>query len=206
MTDHITHHPSHETLAAHAAGTLDEARRLIVSMHLARCGDCRRTVARFEAVGGALLEQAPAVALRPGALEDTLRLIGRTQSPQAGEEREPLDRYALGPWRWVGPGVRQRSVSVPEAGGMKVFMLKAAPGTRLPHHKHSGFEWTCVLEGAFEHQYGRYGPGDFDEADETMEHKPTVCDGPPCVCIVALQGGIMLQSRLGRLVQPLIRL
>ena len=85
-------------------------------------------------------------------------------------------------------------------------MLKAAPGTKLPHHKHLGYEWTCVLEGAFEHELGRYGPGDFDEADETMEHKPTVCDGPPCICIVALQGGIALQSRLGRMLQPLIRL
>ena len=85
-------------------------------------------------------------------------------------------------------------------------MLKAAPGTKLPHHKHMGYEWTCVLEGAFEHQFGRYGPGDFDEADETMEHKPTVCEGVPCICIVALQGGIELQSWLGRLLQPLIRL
>lgn len=207
MTDAITHHPTTETLAAYAAGTLDEARRLIVAMHLARCPACDRQVARFEAVGGVLLEQAPAVSLKPGAFETALRLIdGDRASADAGPGGDPLDRYSLGPWRWVGPGVRQRSVSVPEAGDMKVFMLKAAPGTKLPHHKHAGYEWTCVLEGAFEHEFGRFGPGDFDEADETMEHKPRVCEGVPCVCIVALQGGIRLQSRLGRLLQPLIRL
>lgn len=207
MTDHITHHPSGETLAAHAAGTLDQARSLIVSMHLARCPVCREEVARFEAVGGALLEEAPAVAMKPGALDKALRLIEGEQALPADKTlADPLDRYVLGPWRWVGPGVRQRSVSVPEVDGIKVFMLKAAPGTRLPHHRHTGYEWTCVLEGAFEHQFGRYGPGDFDEADETMEHIPTVCEGVPCICIVALQGNIRLQSRLGRLLQPLIRL
>jgi putative transcriptional regulator len=154
MTDRIDHHPSQETLAAYAAGVLDEARGLIVATHLARCRDCERQVARFEAVGGALLESAPAVPLMPDALEKALRLTER-ETPQAQPATDPLDRYTLGPWRWVGPGVRRRTVSVPETDGIKVFMLKAAPGTRLPHHRHGGYEWTCVLEGAFEHQFGR---------------------------------------------------
>lgn len=205
MTDHITQHASEETLAAYATGALDQPRTLVVAMHVARCADCKRQVRRFEAVGGALLEDAPAVSMKPRALEHALRLIDKVATEPAWEE-DPLGNYALGPWRWVGPGVYRRAVSLPEAEGVKVFMLKAAPGTKLPHHKHLGYEWTCVLEGAFEHELGRYGPGDFDEADETMEHKPTVCGGPPCICIVALQGGIALQSRLGRILQPLIRL
>ena len=207
MTNAITHHATDETLARYAAGSLDEARRLVVAMHVSRCTACADQVGRFEAVGGAFLEGAPAAPLRPGALEAALRRIDQGGLyPEDLPGADPLSGYALGPWRWVGPGVRQRSVSVREVDGIKVFMLKAAPGTKLPHHKHTGYEWTCVLEGAFEHQFGRYGAGDFDEADETMEHKPTVCEGVPCICIVALQGGIELQSRLGRLLQPLIRL
>ena len=37
-------------------------------------------------------------------------------------------------------------------------------------------------------------PGDFDEADESIEHNPVVEEGMPCICLVALQGGIELQS------------
>lgn len=206
MTDAIAHHPIDETLAAFASGTLDEARGLVVSMHLSLCAACGRKVGGYEAIGGELLEQATPVSLQPGALRNVLRLIDKNSAAPDKMPEEPLGRYQLGPWRWVGPGVRQRSVSVPEVSNIKVFMLKAAPGTKLPYHKHTGYEWTCVLEGAFEHQFGRYGPGDFDEADETMEHKPTVCDGDPCICIVALQGNIVLQSRLGRIIQPLLRL
>jgi putative transcriptional regulator len=206
MMNSIAHHPSDETLAAFASGTLDEARSLVVSMHLSFCSACSDKVAAYEAIGGALLDRATLASLAPGALQNVLRLIDTDVAAPAMGSEGPLDRYELGPWRWVGPGVRQRSVSVPEASNMKVFMLKAAPGTRLPRHKHTGYEWTCVLEGAFEHQFGRYGPGDFDEADETMEHEPTIGDGTPCVCIVALQGSIQLQSRLGRLIQPLLRL
>jgi putative transcriptional regulator len=206
MIDAIAHHPTNETLAAFASGALDEARRLIVSVHLSLCAACSRKVEKYEAIGGELLEQATSVSMEPGALRHVLRLIDENSAGPPTRSQGPLDSYMLGPWRWVGPGVHQRSVSVPKVSNIKVFMLKAAPGTRLPYHKHTGYEWTCVLEGAFEHQFGRYGPGDFDEADETMEHKPTVCDGDPCICIVALEGNIVLQSRLGRIIQPLLKL
>ncbi len=127
-------------------------------------------------------------------------------SNAAADWPAPLRRYEIGRWRWVGPGVEWCSVSVPVANDTRVFMLRAKPGTKLPHHRHSGIEWTCILEGAFLHDGGRFGPGDFDEADEAHEHKPVVDDGVPCICLVALQGNIQLQSRLGRLLQPLIRL
>ena len=119
---------------------------------------------------------------------------------------EPLSRYRIGPWRWLGRGVHWRSVDVASSEGVRVFMLKAEPGKRLPRHKHTGTEWTCVFEGAFRHDLGRFGPGDFDEADETVEHNPVVEEGIPCICLVALQGNIELQSVLGRLIQPFVRI
>jgi putative transcriptional regulator len=124
----------------------------------------------------------------------------------AGELPAPLDRYAMGPWRWIGRGVQWRSVDVKSDEGVRVFMLKGAPETRLPRHRHTGTEWTCVFEGAFTHALGRYGAGDFDEADESVEHDPTVDAEHGCVCRVALQGHIELQGWLGRLIQPFVRI
>lgn len=208
----IQHHPSDETLAAYAAGTLDEARRLIVATHLSLCRHCHDFVHALETVGGSMLDKIAPVAMSDGARSRLLRqldghdLAPATPSSAAGSWPAPLRRYAMGHWRWVGPGVEWRSVSVPVVDDTRVFMLRAKPGTKLPHHRHSGIEWTCVLEGAFLHDGGRFGPGDFDEADEAHEHKPVVEDGVPCICLVALQGNIQMQSRLGRLLQPLIRL
>ena len=202
----ITHHPTDETLAAFASGTLDEARSLVVSVHVSLCATCKGRARQYEAIGGALLDQTSPAAMKPGSLHKVLGLIDTSVTAPALGPEGPLDRYQLGKWRWVWPGVRQRSVSVPVVSNIKVFMLKAEPGIQLPHHRHTGYEWTCVLKGAFEHQYGRYGPGDFDEADETLEHKPNICEGAACVCIVALQGDIKFQSGWGRLIQPLLRL
>jgi putative transcriptional regulator len=95
---------------------------------------------------------------------------------------------------------------VPSDDAVRVFMLKAAPGTKLPKHRHTGTEWTCVFQGAFRHQLGRYGAGDFDEADESVEHDPVVEEGDTCICLVALRGSIELQGFFGRLLQPLVRI
>jgi putative transcriptional regulator len=134
-----------------------------------------------------------------------------TPSASAFRQGEPdcpgvLAPYEVGRWRWIGPGVHWRNVELPESEGTRVFMLKAAPGSSLPHHGHSGVEWTCVLQGVFRHHLGRYGPGDFDEADSTVDHTPFVEEGDVCICLVAMQGNLELRGWLGRLLQPFVRL
>jgi putative transcriptional regulator len=212
----IMHHPSDATLAAFASGNLDEARGLVVATHLSLCAHCRQAVRAFEHVGGALLNNIAPAPMSAGALERTMARLSRpgavSPAPRALREETardlpaPLSQYSMGSWRWIGRGVQFRSIDVASEEGVRVFMLKAAPGTRLPRHKHTGTEWTCVFEGAFRHDLGRYGPGDFDEADESVEHNPTVEEGVPCICLVALQGSIQLQSWMGRLLQPFIRI
>jgi putative transcriptional regulator len=210
----ISHHPTDLTLASFVAGTLDEARSLVVAAHISQCLQCRRAMSAFQDFGGALLDNMPLASMRADAVERAMASIeadDKTPTHAAPRKTEAglpaaLASYDLGPWRRIGGGVWWRSVNVPIHDGVRVFMLKANPGTHLPHHRHSGSEWTCVIEGAFRHEGGRYGPGDFDEADETIEHKPFIEHGPPCICIVALQGRIEFQSWIGRLIQPFVRI
>jgi putative transcriptional regulator len=205
----IMHHPSDVTLADMAAGTLDEARALVVSTHLARCPQCREVASTLESAGGALLDALPAAEMARDALNRTvakLAMLPASPDASAGSGVETLSGYPLGPWRWLGRGIQWRQVDVPSADAVRVFMLKAEGGTRLPGHRHTGSEWTCVFQGAFRHEHGRYGPGDFDEADETVAHHPAVEPGEVCICLVALHGSIRLQGLLGRLLQPLVRI
>jgi putative transcriptional regulator len=209
----ITHHPLDVALAAFAAGTLDEGRALVVSMHLSACPACRAAVRTFERLRGIALVDGEGAPLKTDAWQRALAAISSTEPASApardsvqAEWPGPLSAYPLGTWRRIGGGVQWRSVGAPADAGTRVFMLKAAPGTGIPHHGHAGLEWTCVLQGAFSHQNGRYGPGDFDEADDSIDHLPIVEDGDECVCIVALQGQIRLKSWIGRMVQPFLRI
>lgn len=213
----IKHHPSDATLAAFAAGQLDESSSVVVASHLATCSSCRRWLRTLNDVGGVLLSDLPPTRLSPEALSKTL---GRLSGPL--EQDEPvrtapavedmpwiphaLRPYKLGPWRWIGPGIYQRQVSVPTKGDARVFLLKAAPGTKLPEHTHTGVERTQVLAGAFIHDGGRFGAGDFDDAEGDIEHRPKVDVGEECICLVAMTGGIKMTGPIGRLIQPFVRL
>ena len=208
------HHPKDMTLAEFAAGTLDEGRSLVVATHLALCGQCRGFVAALEDVGGAMLDSVEPAAMSADALTRTLERLtpgeaGRKAATNDGvwsPERAELLGYRLGPWRWVSPGLHYRAVDVPSTRDSRVFMLKAAPGLKLPAHRHTGTELTCVLAGAFIHEGGRYGAGDCDDADHDDGHSPVIDMGEECVCLVAMQGQIRFTSMLGRMIQPFVRL
>jgi putative transcriptional regulator len=214
----VAHHPSEATLAAFAAGTLDEGRMLVVAAHLAACAGCRRSVRLLEATGGVMLDDlAPADLAADRLFRAMAQLDEVPSAPPPAARAAPipglmpaharlLAPYDLGPWRWLGPGVSWRMVDAPTLPGGRVFLLKAAGGTALPDHTHTGTELTCVLTGAFRHEHGRFGPGDVDEADDEVDHTPVVEAGSDCICLVAMQGRLKLNGLLGRVLQPFVRL
>ena len=214
----IVHHPSEETLVAFANASLGEGNSLVVATHLAHCRVCRDRLRELTEVGGALLDGAEPATVAESTraaclarLDDAPRVANVSARPQVYQvptrlaQSDPLALYSAGEWSWVGPGIRRKMIDVPDATGTRVFLLKADPGTKLPDHDHSGAEWTCVLEGAFRHDGGRFGPGDFDEADELTEHNPRVEPDGPCVCLVALTGDLKLRGLFGSILQPFVR-
>jgi putative transcriptional regulator len=220
----ILHHPSDETLAAFASGTLDMGRAVVVATHVHLCPQCRNAVRAFECVGGALLEAAAPAGMSANARERAMaQLAGITppaelaqrplsvaarpaQAEPAGQLPAPLRHYALGRWRRVGGGLFTQPVRVPCDGDVRVFLLRGGPGTRLLQHRHTGTEWTCVIHGAYRDAHRRYGPGDFDAVDESIEHYQVVEAGEPCVAVVAMQGDIKLRGVIGWLLRPFIRI
>ena len=205
------HLASDETLAGFAAGRLDEGMSLVVAAHLEINTASAQALRTIEAVGGGVLAQGEAVPMLTSAGDALARLEREgadapapVRPSEAGLPRI-LQPYELGRWQPIGRGVALRRVKVPGAEA-RVFMLRAAPGTWLPEHKHTGHEWTTILAGAYEHEYGRFARGDFDEANENHEHHPHVDPVEGCTCIVALTGEVRFRGWLGRLLQPLVRL
>jgi putative transcriptional regulator len=213
------HHPKNTTLTEFAAGTLDEGRSLVVAAHLTMCGACREFVAAMEEAGGQMLDAIEPVAMREGAVALAMTRLGleRPRAPVARRKASPLAAvwqpeknellgYDLGPWRWVSPGLHYRAVNMPSGHETRVFMLKARPGLKIPQHKHTGTELTCVLSGAFIHEGGRYAAGDCDDADQNVDHSPVIDEGEECVCLVAMQGQIKMTGFFGRMIQPFVRI
>lgn len=214
----IEHHPTDSLLAAFAAGTLDHGQHIAIATHLVSCPQCRSFIRSMEQVGGAVLTSLPPAAMSNGALAAVEARLNEPVRPAAAKITPTVSdaelhglpkfvhRYQFGNWKWVAPSVHLRRIMLPYPSDTRVFLLKSGPGTKMLEHAHTGFEMTCVLSGAFSQGGAHFGPGDFDLGDETVDHEPVVDSGQDCVCLVAMQGSLRLNSILGRIMQPFVRL
>jgi putative transcriptional regulator len=210
----VTHHPPPELLARFAAGTLDAGEHLAVAVHASGCSTCRRLVRAVEGIGGSTLEAIEPAPMKAGAFEAVMAKLDQSRpQPSASADSfadddlpEILRHYRIGRRRWVAPGVSMRPIELPGPSRSRAFLLRSNPGTHMLEHTHTGTELTCVLRGSFSHEGGRFGAGDFDFGDETLDHQPTVGAGEPCLCLVAMTGDLRINGFFGRLISPFVRL
>jgi putative transcriptional regulator len=201
------HHPAEELLLELAAGQLERGPALVLRAHLQACPACQAARGRFEAVGGALLETLPAAAMQADALEHALaRIETPVSQPNATAKIEVdlptlLQGEALGPRRWLAPGLWLRRLEAERGARFSTYLLHVAPHQRLPRHGHLGAEYCSVLEGAFADETGRYGPGDFACGDEGLEHSPTAQPGDACLCLIASEGRLKMHGLAARALQ-----
>lgn len=206
--------PSEEQLLSFTAGTLSFPEAIVVATHLNLRPETRAWTDLATAIGGSVLEDQTPSPIGAEARDSVLDRLDGASAP-AGEARPrsadptlpaPLDRFALGPWRWLGPGVHVRDVLGTRVGDCRVILLKIAAGQSSPRHTHQGVELTCVINGAYATEDGVFARGDFEEADPSVIHQPRVVSKEPCLCVAALDGQIMLPGLLGRLLAPFVRL
>ncbi len=217
MTPH--HHLNDDTLALHAAGSLPAGPALVAAIHLDGCAQCRMALAALDMAGGVLLADLPPAAMSEHALARAMAAI-ETPLPQptAAAPPPPLRRpalpddailparlapFAIGRWRWLAPGIRWSRVHVPAAHA-NVVLLHGRAGSKLPHHRHVGGEYTQVLTGALREDDIYFRAGDCIDAEHHSEHRLHVTDDHDCLCVAAIDGHTQVNSLIGRLVAPLL--
>jgi putative transcriptional regulator len=210
---------SEELLLRYAAGQLRPAPALVVASHLAMSPSSRHFVAGLETVGGALIDEEPMADISAGLFERTLAALDTPVRPDSFAPvrshevldmgvaiPEPLARRSIGPWKWLGPGMRFARIDMPEDPDHNLVLLRVPAGRALPEHSHSGKEYTLVLKGSFHDESGRFGVGDLILEDEETDHTPIVGMDGECICLAAIEGPMKIKSWLGRMVQPFLGL
>ncbi len=219
----IEHHISDELLMDYAGGALEEGWSIAVATHLAVCPECRSRLAAMEATGGALLEDITcptdaendkaswnaimaAVARPDGAAKQIC--APRSGPVSSTTVPEPLRSYLHGDldslrWRPLGLGAYHYPIKT-EDRGISVRLLRIPSGKPVPEHSHNGRELTLVLRGAFSDGDDTFGPGDFEETDETINHQPIALPGEDCICLAVTDAPLKFKSRLVKLIQPFI--
>jgi putative transcriptional regulator len=207
------HHPPETLLLEYATGVLREAQALAVATHLAYCPDCRRQAALLDEVGGALLDALPPEPLPQDALASVVARLDDVVAEPTPDTRttaadlvgdllvpEPLRGYLARlpqPSAWIDltSGVEALHMALGQAP-VVAEILKMAPGSSLPVHRHTDQEIILTLQGAFSEEAGPhcdkggcYGVGDLGEFEGGSTH--TVVAGKDgCVCYRVLAGPV----------------
>ena len=224
----IQHHPHDDMLLAHAAGSLAAGPALLVASHIEHCVACGARMRFLDTVGGVFLDDLPPATLSPDAFARTLSAIdaldaldaidGKATKPAAGTARrtsfpslppgatwpKAFEGCIVTPWRWLGPGMRWSRVTLPHDPDANVFLLRIGAGKKLPEHTHSEIELTQVLYGSFDDGRSVFGPGDFDEADGTIQHQPVVHENSECICLASVDGRVMFKGAIARTLGALV--
>lgn len=67
-------------------------------------------------------------------------------------------------------------------------LFQFLPGCEIPQHGHANTEMTLVLRGAYRDCYGRFGPGDLADLDDSHAHNPVIAGDEPCIALIATSG------------------
>lgn len=215
----VKHHLTDSLLMAYSAGTLPEAFSLIVAAHVTMCDECRARLASFDSVGGALMEDTETVPVSESSFAETMRLINSgavsdLTKPASAERAKsvlpaPLLDYVGGDldkvkWRSIGMGVKQAILPTSKQASARLLYIPA--GTAVPDHGHRGMELTLVLQGAFMDETDRFGPGDIEIADESLNHTPIADIGADCICLAATDAPLRFNKLIPRIAQPFFRI
>ena len=199
---------------SYAAGKLPEAFNLVVATHITLCDECRARLGAFEAVGGALLEDADTVEMSAD-MDAIFAKIDATNSEiqitpaSTGVFPSALQDYVGGDleavkWRSVGMGVKQAILKTSKTASVRLLRIPA--GAAMPDHGHNGTELTLVLKGAFKDEHDRFARGDIEVATEDDHHTPIAEAGEDCICLSATDAPLKFRGLLPRIAQRFARI
>ena len=208
-----THLPPDEMLADYACGATTPGVSLLLATHLTQSAASRAKVREFERIGGALLDEAPGVAMGAEALDAVLGQLD--QFPEEPRVRALSDGGPLPlplidcigrhfdeiPWKRRLPGVA--TFDLDGFGDESVSILRARPGASVPKHTHEAAEITLIMQGVLLDDGIEYHKGDVAVNDEHDDHRPRALGDETCYCLIVQQGSLKFTGTFSRVLNLL---
>jgi quercetin dioxygenase-like cupin family protein len=162
------------------AGEIAAAENLISA-----CADCRQEAEALRPVIGSFAFW-PTDVLRPSS--SLWERLARRIADETGAEPVPAPKKAVPQPEWedVAPGIACKLLATDSAKNRVSMLVRLAPGTDYPPHRHAGVEELHLLQGQLIVNEKTLHPGDYIRAGaDTVDHRVWSESGCTCVLITS---------------------
>ncbi|HLY37513.1 MAG TPA: cupin domain-containing protein [Candidatus Binatia bacterium] len=178
--DHDQDHVERLSLYALRALPADEVAD--IEAHVAACPECREALVRLRAVVASLVAWPTDVLRPPAPLWDRLaqRIGVETGAP-------PVSRSTPEPdWENVAPGISVKLLATDPDNRRVTMLVRLAPGTDYPPHRHAGIEELHLLDGELRIDDRELHPGDYSRAEPgTVDQRVWSATGCTCLLVTS---------------------
>ena len=159
----------------------------VVESHISSCADCRQEIETLRPIIGSFVSW-PTDVLRP-----SVSLWGRLAQRIADETgKEPVlppsQLPAKPEWEEVAPGISCKLLATDTEKNRVSMLVRLAPGTDYPPHRHAGVEELYLLHGELMIDDKKLYPGDYNRAEaDSVDHRVWSETGCTCVLLTSIE-------------------
>ena len=174
-----------ERVFLYALQALPASEVVVVGAHIAGCAECRQEMETLRPIIDSFVSW-PTDVLRP-SVPLWERLAQRIAAETGGEPVLPApQRWAEPEWKEAAPGISCKLLATDTETKRVSMLVRLAPGTEYPPHRHGGVEELHLLHGELMIGDRKLYPGDYNRAEaDTVDHRVWSETGCTCVLITS---------------------
>lgn len=171
-----------ERVFLYALQALPSSEAAVVGAHIAACADCRQEMETLRPVIESFVFW-PTDVLRPSAsLWECLSQRIATETGRAPVVPSPR-RWAEPEWMEAAPGISCKLLATDTEKNRVSMLVRLAPGTAYPPHRHAGVEELHLLEGELWIDDRKLYPGDYNRGERGAVDRRVWSD-TGCTCVL----------------------
>jgi hypothetical protein len=179
-----------ERVVLYALHSLPASEVPAAESQIATCADCRREMDALRPLVHTFVSW-PTDVLRPSPSLWT-RLAARI----AAETGEPIvaepPRWAEAEWQEPAPGISCKLLATDDERRRVSMLVRLAPGTDYPSHRHAGVEELHLLDGELMVDDRTFYPGDYLQSEPgTVDQRVWSDTGCTCVLLTSFEDEIL---------------
>jgi anti-sigma factor ChrR (cupin superfamily) len=176
------HDPAHlDGVLLYALQRLPASERAVVDAQLAACAQCREELQALRPIVTSVAD----VLRPPASLWNRLaqRIGAETgTAPMRAAAAPPIEPE----WKDVAPGISCKLLATDTENDRVSMLVRLAPGTDYPSHRHAGVEELHLLHGELMIEDRKLYPGDYNRAEPgTVDRRVWSETGCTCVLITS---------------------